>query len=104
MGKKFEPGDRPLIFYIKRMKDGLPTRLVYEKTDNRGRKKTQFKPVEWVPLDSSKELEEWFSYIDWEKQTYKIVTRKLEDILDAFGLTMSEIIHDQKQMKLEGFA
>jgi len=103
MDKKFQPGDRPLIFYIRRMKDGYPPRVSYWKVDKKGNKKHEFKPITWVPLDSTAELEDWFKCIDWKEQTYKIIERKLEDILDAFGLSMSEIRHDQKQMKLVGF-
>ena len=103
MGKKFEPGDRPLIFQLKRMKDGYPPRVSVTMTNKKGKERVEFKEIKWVPLSGSAELEEWFNCIDWKMQTYKIIERKLEEILEAFGLSMSEIMTDQKQMTLAGF-
>lgn len=97
LGKDFGPGDRPFVMWVKKP---LPGKPVYFTA---GKKENKYK-LRWVALENNEDLEQWHPYVDWGLQTQKIVHKKLEPILEAYGLSMSEILSDQKQMPLEAFA
>jgi len=100
LGKNFQEDSRPYVFFIKTVKPGLPASIPLKcgKTN-----KIKWYKVDRVALESEKDLEEWKEYIDWEVQAEKVLERKLEPILSAFGISISEVKSDQKQTTLEGF-
>jgi len=42
-------------------------------------------------------------FINWEVQKEKIIEAKIDKVLDPYGLSMSEIMSGQEQMKGDGY-
>lgn len=95
MGKNFYADSRPYVFWINRVKPGMPTHITLEV---KGKRKSY--KVKRVALENEQDLQEWWDYIDWETQAEKVIENKLEPILSAYGITMGEIQSGQKQEKL----
>jgi DNA polymerase I len=91
LGKKFVEGTRPFIYWIRRVLEGLPPRIYHN---------GKWKPLERIALDTEEDFRKWVPYIDWEMQKHKIIERKLELILSAWGKSLGEIVSDQKQQTL----
>jgi DNA polymerase I len=92
LGKAFQQDSRPYVFYIKKVKDGLPGTITLET-----KKGPKVYKVDRIALENEKDLEEWKPYIDWEVQAEKVLENKLEPILTAFGISISEVMSGQKQ-------
>jgi len=91
LGKKFERDSRPYRFFIKRTPEGLPTSMLIG---------GKWKKVNRIALDAEDDLSVYDGIIDWNLQGIKIIENKVEPILRAYGLSMSEVRSGQKQMKL----
>ena len=98
LGKTFQQDSRPYVFYIRRVKDGLPATITL--ITSKGPKSYK---VDRIALENEKDLEEWKPYIDWEVQAEKVLENKLEPILTAYGITISEVMSGQKQASLEAW-
>ena len=81
-------------FYIKRTPDGLPTKMLLD---------GKWKPVERIALHEDDDLADYEHLIDWNTQGLKIIKNKVEPILKAYGISVSEVMSGQKQMTLGGF-
>jgi len=108
LNKKYPPGSRPFVFWLgNQMPDGLPGAIELEvmlkrKGTRKGGEKSKtrkYYKIDRVPLDTDEELDKWRPFIDWRKQTYNMVDRKLGAFLDAVEITMSEIKSGQKQQR-----
>jgi DNA polymerase elongation subunit (family B) len=102
MGKNFGVGEgrdsRPYRFYVKRVPDGLPSKVSYV-----FKGETVVKDVDRIALGPEDDLSKYDNIIDWNVQTAKVIDAKIEPILIAYGLTMSEVKSGQKQMTLGNF-
>jgi len=94
MGKKFGLGSRPYRFCIKRTPDGLPTTIFVN---------GKWQKMEHIALDENDDLKDYEDIIDWNMQGVKIIEKKVKPIINAYGLTISEVLSGQKQMKLGAF-
>jgi len=99
LGKNFQQDSRPYVFWIKRLPPDLPG-VIQLPTKNGG---TKSYDVTRVALENADDLVKWHKYIDWDLQAEKIMYNKLEPILSAFGLSISELKSDQKQLGLDAF-
>jgi len=94
MGKDFKAGSRPYRFYVKHPPEGLPTSIFIN---------GKYKKVDRIALDENDDLREYDSIIDWNLQGVKIIENKVQPILKAFGLSISEVLSGQKQLALGDF-
>lgn len=94
LGKSYDKGSRPFTFWLRSVPvEFSPVIEVSGKSYH----------VNRIALETTEELDNWREYIDWDRQLQAVVSKKLEPILDAYGLTMSEILSDQTQTMLETF-
>ncbi len=94
LGKTFAEGSRPYEVYIKSLPNGLPTSI-------RIGNKTY--PIDRIALEDNDDLDRFRDHIDWPVQVYKVIERKIEPILEAFGVTLSEVKAGHRQRNLEDF-
>lgn len=80
IGKEYKPGDKPLMLFLSKVPKGTP-------------------PMDVVLFDEDKDIPKGF-IPDYEKIIERSITSKVEDILEAIGLTYEEVINGQKQTKL----
>ena len=99
LGKHFQQDSRPYIFWVKKIPEQYPGIIQLPGSD--GMKKSY--KVSRVALENEDDLKVWRPYIDWELQAEKILFNKLEPILSAFGLSISELKSGQKQVGLDAF-
>jgi DNA polymerase elongation subunit (family B) len=99
LGKSFQEDSRPYVFYIKRVKPGMPANILLPMQN--GQKK--YYKVDRIALENEQDLKEWWDYIDWRTQAQKVLENKLEPILSAYGLSMSEVKSGQRQITLGEF-
>ena len=91
MGKNYGEGDRPFKFWIRRVLEGYPAKMYIN---------GKWRKVNRVAINSKKEYEQWKPVIDWDMQKHKIIERKLELILSAWGKTLGQILAGHTQSKL----
>lgn len=94
LGKHFAAGSRPYVVYIKTLPEGLPTSV---------RIGSKSYPVDRIALGDDADLDRFREHIDWPTQVYKVVEKKIEPILEAYGLTLSEVKAGHRQRRLEDF-
>ncbi len=94
LGKHFVADTRPYVVYVKSLPNGLPTSI------HIGNKSY---PVDRIALEDDDDLDRFRDHIDWPVQVYKVIERKIEPILEAYGVTLSEVKAGQRQRMLEDF-
>ena len=59
--------------------------------------------VKRIALSEDDDISKWVDYIDFDKHIEKQVEIKVEDILEAIGVSYSEVMNGQRQTKLMSF-
>jgi len=94
MGKNFTAGTRPYRFAVKHMPEGMPTSISIN---------GKWKKMINVALEETDDLSDYDDIIDWNLQGIKIIEKKVEPILRAYGLSVSEVKSGQKQLRMSDF-
>jgi len=102
MGKNFGFGqdkvERAYLFYIKRTPEKLPLTMEYV---YKGKKRK--KAIDRIALHEGDDIRTYEKLIDWNVQTLKVIDAKVEPILQAYNLSMSEVKSHTKQLNLGSF-
>lgn len=103
LGKQFgETESKAMLLYI----DGFPDNEDYNTYIKCAKEKDgepEFREVQRIALSPRDKFEEWKDYIDYDTHIEKQVKEKVETILDAVGLSYSEVVNGQRQVKLGNF-
>lgn len=91
LDKVYNKGDKPYTLWLRTTPEGVPRKI---KVDGK------LKDVTRVALDEGDDLDFWRHYVDWDLQIEKIIKKKIDPILNAFGLSFGEVMSGTKQMRL----